>query len=80
MKFTEEAVKAAVFILSAFCSSQECSACPFGGKDGNGTEIPCMLKSVGPVMWFPLVLEMNESAFSVACAAKTEKQVSERGT
>lgn len=80
MKFTEETVKAAVFTLSAFCSSQECGTCPFGGKDGNGTEIPCLFKSAEPATWFPMVLEMNESAFSVACTAKTEKQVSERGT
>lgn len=70
MKFTEETVKAAVFTLSAFCSSQECGTCPFGGKDGNSTEIPCLFKSAEPATWFPMVLEMNESAFSLACTAK----------
>ena len=58
MKFTEETVKAAAFTLSAFCSSQECGTCPFGGKDGN-TEIPCLFKSAEPATWFPMALEMN---------------------
>ena len=59
MKFTEETVKAAAFPLSAFCSSQECGTCPFGGKDGNA-EIPCLFKSAEPATWFPMALEMNE--------------------
>ena len=78
MKFTEETVKAAAFTLSAFCSSQECGTCPFGGTDGNA-EIPCLFKSAEPATWFPMALEMDESAFSVVCTAKTKKQVSERG-
>lgn len=61
MKFTEETVKAAAFTLSAFCSSQECGTCPFGGTDGN-TEIPCLFKSAEPATWFPMALEMNEPA------------------
>ena len=62
MKFTEETVKAAAFTLSAFCSSQECGTCPFGGTDGNA-EIPCLFKSAEPATWFPMALEMNEPAF-----------------
>ena len=58
MRFTEETVKAAAFTLSAFCSSQECGTCPFGGKDGNA-EIPCLFKSAEPAAWFPMALEMN---------------------
>ena len=61
MKFTEETVKAAAFTLSAFCSSQECGTCPFGGTDGNA-EIPCLFKSAEPATWFPMALEMNEPA------------------